>query len=206
MLLGREFDRALGFDACTGYITGKDERIAFWSQVYCMGRTRSARKESMRKNLEAICLGALGVMVWITYQAFHGPSRLPDKIPTHFNLAGNPDGWGSPRTLQLLPTVALAIYLVISIVALFPSAFNYPVRVTAENRARLEELALDMIACLKVELVCFFAGLQWAIIAAVRNGRGTLSPWIMPPVLVVIFGTVGWYLVAMFRTSRGGAS
>lgn len=202
MLLGREFDRALGFDACTGYITGKDERIAFWSQVYCIDRTRSARKGSMRKNLEAISLGALAVMVWITYQAFHGPSPLPDRIPTHFDLAGNPNGWGSPRTLLLLPAVAFAIYLIITFVALFPSAFNYPVRVTASNRAQLEELALGMIAWLKAELVCFFAGLPWVIIEAVRSGRGTLSPWVVPPALVVIFGTVGWHLVAVFRAVR----
>jgi uncharacterized membrane protein len=160
----------------------------------------------MRKNLEAICLGALGVMVWITYRAFHGSSPLPDRIPTHFDLAGNPDGWGSPRTLLLLPAVALGFYLVISIVALFPSAFNYPVRVTAENHARLEELALGMITWLKTELVCLFSWIQWAIIEAVRSGRGTLSPWIMPPVLLVIFGTVGWHIVGMFRASRPGSS
>ena len=160
----------------------------------------------MRKNLEAVCLGALAVMAWITYQAFHGPNSLPDRIPTHFDLAGNPNGWGSPRTLLLLPVVALGIYLIITVVALFPSAFNYPVRVTASNRARLEELALGMIAWLKVELLCFFTMLQWVIIQAVRNGRGTLSPWVMPPALLVIFGTVGWYIVCMFRASRPGSS
>jgi uncharacterized membrane protein len=162
----------------------------------------------MRKNLEAICLGALAVMVWITCQAFHGPSPLPDRIPTHFDIAGNPNGWGSPRTLLLLPGVALATYLIISIVALFPAAFNYPVRVTASNHAQLEELALSMIVWLKVEMVCFFTALQWVILQAVRNGRGTLSPWVVPPALVIVFGTVIWHLVAMFRASgpRRGSS
>ena len=206
MLLGGEFNRARGLMLAMVISRGWEDGIAFFRWVYCIDRTHSARKESMRKSLEAICFGALAAMVWITYRAFHGPSRLPDRIPTHFDLAGNPNGWGSPRTLLLLPVVALGIYLIITVVALFPSAFNYPVRVTASNRARLEELALGMIAWLKVELLCFFTMLQWVIIQAVRNGRGTLSPWVMPPALLVIFGTVGWYIVCMFRASRPGSS
>ena len=161
----------------------------------------------MRKILDYyVCLPGLALIFYITWRALDGPNRLPDRIPTHFDLAGNPDGWGSPRTLLVLPVIALVLYLVITLVALFPSVFNYPVRVTAENRARLEELALGMIAWLKAELVCFFTGLQWAIAAAVRNGRGTLPPWAPLPVLVVIFGTVGWHLVAMFRAARAGSS
>lgn len=27
---------------------------------------------------------------------------LPSRIPTHFNMAGQPDGWGSPQTLWML--------------------------------------------------------------------------------------------------------
>jgi hypothetical protein len=42
------------------------------------------------------------------------------------------------------------------VVARFPSAFNFPVGVTAENRPLLEALTLDMIAWLKMEMVCLF--------------------------------------------------
>jgi hypothetical protein len=140
----------------------------------------------MRKSLEAISLIALAVLIWITWQALNGSSPLPDRIPTHFDAAGNPNGWGSPSPLWLLPVVAVALYLLITILTQFPKAFNYPVRLTAENRARLAALTLQMIAWLKVELVCLFAGIQWSIIDSIRQGEGKLSPALVPVFLVTV--------------------
>ena len=158
----------------------------------------------MRKSLEAISLIVLAVLIWITWQALNGSSPLPDRIPTHFDAAGNPNGWGSPSPLWLLPVVAVALYLLITILTQFPKAFNYPVRLTAENRARLAALTLQMIAWLKVELVCLFAGIQWSIIDSIRQGEGKLSPALVPVFLVAVFATLGWHIAAMFRAARAG--
>ena len=156
----------------------------------------------MRKSLEAISMIALAVLVWITWQALYGPVPLPDRIPTHFDAAGNPNGWGPPSTLWLLPVVAAALYLLITVLAQFPKAFNYPVRVPDENRARLEALTLRMIAWLKVELVCLFAGIQWSIIDSVRQGEGKQSPALVPMFVAVVFVTLGWHIVTIFRTAQ----
>jgi len=157
----------------------------------------------VRKQLEGIALIALGVEAWITYGAFFGAERLPERIPTHFDLAGHPNGWGRPSALLILPMVTVGLYLVITIVSQFPAAFNYPVRVIAENRARLEELALAMVTWLKAELVWVFAGLQWFTINAAWSGKGVL-PLFFPVGIAVVFGTVGWYLVAIFKAGRPG--
>ena len=53
----------------------------------------------MRKTLEVVGLGMLAVLYWITYAALHGPERLPDRIPTHFDISGQPNAWGSPGFL-----------------------------------------------------------------------------------------------------------
>jgi uncharacterized membrane protein len=156
----------------------------------------------MRKSLEAISLIALAVLFWITWQALNGPVPLPGRIPTHFDAAGNPNGWGPPSTLWLLPVVAAGLYLLISILAQFPRAFNYPVRLTVENQARLAALTLQMIAWLKVELVCLFAWIQWSIIESIRQGEGKLSPALVPVFLTAVFATLGWHIAAMFRAAR----
>jgi len=156
----------------------------------------------VRRNLEAVCLFVLAVQLWITYRAINGPARLPDRIPTHFDMAGNPNGWGSPAMLLLLPVVSLGIYLLITAAAQFPSAFNYPVRVTAQNRAQLQALALAMIAWLKVEVLVTFSWIQWATIQAARHVPRSLSPALMPIALVAVFGTIAWFVVAMFRAAR----
>lgn len=156
----------------------------------------------MRKSLEAISLIALVVLFWITWQALNGQVPLPGRIPTHFDATGNPNGWGPPSTLWLLPVVAAGLYLLISILAQFPKAFNYPVRLTVENQARLAALTLQMIGWLKVELVCLFAWIQWSIIESIRQGAGKLSPALVPAFLAAVFATLGWHIAAMFRAAR----
>ncbi|MGB9406128.1 MAG: DUF1648 domain-containing protein [Terracidiphilus sp.] len=155
----------------------------------------------MRKSLEVISMMVLVWTGWITWQALHGAEQLPARIAIHFDAAGNPNGWGEPSMLPLFPAVAVVLYLGMTLAARFPAFFNYPVAFTAENRPRLEALALDLIAWLKMEMVCLFAWIQWSIIEMARRGRGDLSAWLIPVSMGVIFATVAWFIVAMRRAA-----
>jgi len=158
----------------------------------------------MRKTLEAVGWGALALLVWITYSALTGPQHLPERIPTHFDVAGNANGWGSPAMLMLLPVIATVLYLFMTVVSRFPAAFDYPVRVTRLNLPRLQNLTINVIAWIKTELACLFLALQWWMIQAARSGKGHLPPLLMPGFLVLIFATAGWHLVAVFRAAASG--
>ncbi len=155
----------------------------------------------MRKSLEAIGLIALAVLVWISYQALAGPERLPDRIPTHFDMAGNANGWGSPAMLLLLPVIAVGLYLAIAVTSCFPMTFHYPVPVAPANLPRVQDLTLDLVSWLKTELACLFAMLQWWMIHAARSGDGRLPVLLVPGFLVVIFATVGCYFVVVIRAA-----
>jgi hypothetical protein len=156
----------------------------------------------MRRLLEVVSLAALTVLFGETARAVYGASPLRGPIPTHFNAAGNPDAWGSASMLWLLPAIASVLYLLMTWVSRHPGAFNFPVRVTPFNRARLEVVALSMIAWLKLELVCFFALLQWAILRAARKPGHEFAAVPMPAFLAVIFLTIGIHFVAIFRAGR----
>jgi uncharacterized membrane protein len=151
----------------------------------------------MRKTLEGIGILALAALFWMTHRAITGPNHLPDKIPTHFDAAGRPNAWGSSASLFLLPAVGLLIYLAITVVSRFPAAFNFPVRVTAKNRLRLEALAMQMITLLKVELSCLFLWIQWSTIDAARHQALGLPMLLVPVSLLAIFGTVIGHILAM---------
>jgi uncharacterized membrane protein len=153
----------------------------------------------MKSVLHAIAAVAL-VLTWAaTVYVIYGPHPLPDRIPVHFDAAGSSNGWGSPAMLWLLPIMATVIYLLMTVVARFPSAFNFPVRVTRQNRPRLEALALAMIAWLRAEVVCLFAWIQYTTLEFARQGQGRLSPWFLPLSLVAVFLTIGWHVAAMLR-------
>ena len=156
----------------------------------------------MRKILEFVSLAALALLVGMTTAALAGAHRLPDRVPTHFDAAGQANAWGSPRALLALPIVALALYVLMTVVSRHPSVFNFPVRVTSANRSRLEGLALEMIAWLKAEVLCLFAWIQSMTIELARSGQGRLSPWFMPVTLGAVFATIVWYVAAMRRAGR----
>lgn len=160
----------------------------------------------MRKTLEFLGLAALALLFWITYSALYGPNRLPDRVPTHFNAAGQPNAWGSPSGMILMPIVAGLLYLAMSFVVRFPESFHYPVRVTPLNIAHLQSVTLSMVAWLKVEIACLFATLQWAFVQSARTGDGRLFPMILPFYIVATFATIGWHFIAMFRAARAGSS
>ncbi|HWE84790.1 MAG TPA: DUF1648 domain-containing protein [Terracidiphilus sp.] len=156
----------------------------------------------MRATLQLAALAALVAMWALTAWAVAGSHPLPARIPTHFDLAGNPNGWGTPGMLWLLPVIATVIVGLMSLVARYPRSFNYPVRVTPVTRPRLEAISLDMIARLCMELAGLMLWIQYAIIQAARSGRNSLSPLIVPIAILVVLATVGWHIRAMIVAAR----
>lgn len=159
------------------------------------------RKGCMRKWLEGFALVVLGLHIAITVRALFGSDHLPERIPIQFDATGHPTGWGSPAMLLLLPAITLIIYLLFTVVTRFPGAFTYPVKVTAFNRQRIQNLALDMMAWLKVEIVALLTWMQWVTVEVARIPERHI-PTMTPAVLVAVFATVSVYIVMMFRTDR----
>jgi uncharacterized membrane protein len=155
-----------------------------------------------RAGLKAMGFVALAGLWALTGYAVYGPHPLPARIATHFDASGQANGWGEPRMLWLLPIVATGVYGAMWLVARHPAAFNYPIRVTAATRPKLESMTLGMISWLQFELVCLFVWIQWAIVRSAQAGRSALSPALLPTVLLIIFGTIAWHFVAMLRIGR----
>jgi uncharacterized membrane protein len=158
----------------------------------------------MRKTLESAALLLL-LFTWaVTARAIVGRNPLPARIPTHFNAAGQPDGWGTPGMLWLLPVVAAIIYMLMTLVSRYPGAFNFPMRTAPAARRQLEGLALNLIGWLKAEVIGLFAWIQYETVQLARRGQGTLSTLFLPAVMVVVFGTIAWHIAAMRRVARAG--
>lgn len=156
----------------------------------------------MRKLLGVVGNATLGLLFLVTGFAVYGPNPLPERIPTHFDLTGHPDGYSSSTFIVIVPFVALILYMVITIVGRYPALTHYPVEVTPENRSRLESLALGMMAWLKVEMVGIFACIQITLIQSASHpeqGVSLLSLWIMLGTVIV---TLFYFVLAMVLTGR----
>ncbi len=112
--------------------------------------------------------------------------RLPAHIPTHFNLAGKPDGWGSPHVLWLLlGTQVLIAGLMLFIPFLgrrIPGAVHLGSRklsdFTPEQRELVMPLLEQMAGVMSVAASLFFAYLIREMIrAAEQPGSKTHPGW-----------------------------
>jgi uncharacterized membrane protein len=149
--------------------------------------------------LEITSLAALLFLWIISIQAITGANHLPDKIPTHFDLAGNPNAWGSAKGILLLPAIATGLYLLITIVSRYPASFNYPVRITAQNRDRIYALGVQMVSFLKAETICLFALINYSILQAFRAGHSSLHIAIIPFGVGIILVTTLTHILLIVR-------
>lgn len=128
--------------------------------------------------------------------------ELPETIPTHFDFAGRPDGFGKKINILSLPVIATVLYLGMTLLNKFPHIFNYPVKITAENALRQYTLATRLIRYLKLAVVIVFG-----IIALHTAGRSlgqtdVSGRWFLPTILGLIFIPLIIFIVRMMYKSK----
>ena len=127
-------------------------------------------------------------------------SNLPDTIPTHFNAAGEADGFGSKASIIGLPVIATLLYIGLTLLNRVPHIFNFPTPVTEDNALKQYTNATRMIRYLKLILVFVFAGISYQTIQQ-ANGTGEgLGLWFLPLTLVLIFVPLIYFVSKSFQT------
>ena len=124
---------------------------------------------------------------------------LPETIPTHFGFSGEPDAWGSKTTLLILPLTSLVLYVILTVVGLFPHSYNYLWAITEKNALEQYVLAKALIGSLKVEIIWLFSYMVWKIIMISLRKADGMGDGLVLVFLAIIFGTVGIYF---YRSAR----
>lgn len=146
--------------------------------------------------LEVLAAAGIAVCALVVLKAWPG---LPAEVPSHFGFGGSPDDWSGRGIVWLTPAVALVLYVLLTVVRLYPKAMNYPVKLTPENTSRQYALAVSVLGWLKAEVAWTFAYLSWTEIRVAEGRAAALGAWFLPVVLVVVGATVGGYLVMALR-------
>lgn len=123
-------------------------------------------------------------------------SSLPDRVPQHFNILGEPDGWGGKGNIFIAPVIGLIVYGIISLVSGSMIA-NYPFAITEENAERQYAIARAFGTAFKVWAAATLTWIEWMMIQIARgnaHGFGVFAA-IIPGVMVTIIAT---YLVKAF--------
>jgi uncharacterized membrane protein len=138
----------------------------------------------------------LALLIWTGTSS----SSLPDTIPTHFNAAGEADGFGRKASIVGLPIIASLLYIGLTVLIRFPHSFNFPTPVTQDNALPQYTNATRMIRYLKFILVLVFAGISYQTIQQ-ANGTGEgIGVWFLPLTLVLIFIPLIYFVIKSFQT------
>ncbi|WP_453990270.1 DUF1648 domain-containing protein [Bacillus nitroreducens] len=153
-----------------------------------------------RKTLSEKILEILSILLLVGMYIFIivNWSEIPNRVPTHFNIAGEPDSWGGKGSILILPIIATFLFKTMFILSKFPHVHNYPVKVTPENAEGLYKASQKMLITTNFFITLFLGIGVWESIT-VAQGKEGLGMWYMIGMLLSIFGTMGYYMYKMFK-------
>jgi uncharacterized membrane protein len=161
-----------------------------------MEESRRLIPAQWRAVAEAFAIGPL-VFAWTVTIAMW--PDLPERVPTHFGLDGRPDAWGGKGISWLMPIVHLGTWLLITLVQRFPDSWNYPVKITEENRAVQQQNAMWMLLILKFIVGVTFAWVQWGALQSAVGRAAGLHPALVASVVTAVALSIAFFLMRAFR-------
>jgi uncharacterized membrane protein len=125
--------------------------------------------------------------------------RMPEQIPVHFRVGGQPDAWGGKMMTFLLPGIGTLMYAMLTFLRRLPHLYNYLWAITPENAARQYLLARTMIGWLCAEIVGTFLWLEWDMIRVGLGQETGISLAFVPMIVGAILVTVFIYIREAWR-------
>lgn len=120
--------------------------------------------------------------------------KIPDKLPMHYDFAGNIDRWGAKSEIIILPVITWIMYLFMTVIERFPQMWNTGVQITEENKERVYATLLHLLSSVKLILVVVFTYLT------VQSAAGVELPsWFLPAILLAVFGDLGYWIWKVFK-------
>lgn len=148
------------------------------------------------KLLEVMAGGAL-LFLWIGI--LYSYTHSPDVVPLHFDLSGNPDGYGDKNSLFISPIIATFLYGLLTLINSFPHSFNYPVTITPENALEQYTAATRLIRCIKLAIIMIIGILEYQTYRIGLQQIAAFDVWVLPLCGLALFGPMAYYLIQVMR-------
>lgn len=123
-------------------------------------------------------------------------NELPDKIPGHYNALGEIDRWGNKSEILFVPIISTILYLSLLIISFFPSIWSLP-SYREENKERVYRCTRSLLIFMNVEIVALFF-----YVTIYQTTLQPLPALFLPVFLTVIFGTLIFFLVRLFKLGK----
>ena len=124
--------------------------------------------------------------------------NLPDRIPVHFNLRGEADGFGARASIWGLWGIGVFLYALVTAVTRLPaSLLNWPVEPRPETARAMARASRHLVRGMKFLLMATLLHLTVGVTAVALGRWAGLTPWfylwIVALLTVAIGGCAGVY-------------
>lgn len=152
------------------------------------------KRSKFNRFMDVFCLILLvGVVLYLIIAW----NRIPDKIPGHYNMAGEIDRFGSKKELIVTPIIGWILFIGLSLVERFPQIWNTGVTVTEENKERVYQVILNMLSTLKLIIVVDF------VFLTINSSLLTPPPvWFTPAFVILVFATLAIYIIKLIKVAK----
>lgn len=133
----------------------------------------------------------IGLWIFTTYVFID----LPEQIPIHFDILGEPDDYGEKYNLLLLPILGTILQIGLSVLIRFPHLFNYPMNITEENATRQYTLAIRLIRYMKISILLIFLLIVFETYKGFGGDEVKLGIWSIFIILFLVFIPIVFYLL-----------
>jgi hypothetical protein len=127
---------------------------------------------------------------------------FPEKIPVHFNGAGEPDRMGGRSTLWLNVVIPLGLWLLLSYLQQRPSQFNYAVPIHEGNQQRQYQLAYRLLGFYKLNIALAALLLFWNVQGICMNVPHPSEGWFALMMLTLVIMPLPIYLFLTYREPK----
>lgn len=124
---------------------------------------------------------------------------IPNRVPAHFNGAGEVNRWGSKYEMMILPFIGLFLFVLMSLLERAPHMHNYPQRINESNAEQFYMHSRKLVNAIKNICLTMFAYIIVQIVRVALGVIDSLSIWFVPILIFVMFATIG---VSIYKQTK----
>lgn len=110
-------------------------------------------------------------------------NNLPETIPTHFNAAGEADGFGHKTSIFIIPVIGIGLYLLLFILNKYPHMHNYMVNITEENALKNYRFSTRVLRFVNLFCIALIAYTTFTIVKSSNGENFVIGKWLLPVVI-----------------------
>jgi uncharacterized membrane protein len=128
---------------------------------------------------------------------------LPARIPTHFGIDGQANGWGGRDSLPVLLASTVVMFAVLTVAGRYQRLVNIPVKVDREA-PEVRRVIRSLTIVIKAVLSAGFFWITHVTIGIAMRERTAMGRVFLPVFLAAVVAPVIYYCVRL-RKARGAA-